>query len=511
MSFSDVQDSVLNTRNFTEYEYDAFGRRIETRQYLGDYTRNLYDGFSFDIIGKSVLQGSYPMALPEQKYRTPNRQSATSVTGSGTSPSGRNERGTDIDTRYRYIDDTPLVPIQEAGNNTNSSVSANGTKTRSRPNNEYVLYSYGEPVAIYNDNGTSYFGTDILGSVRSVTDKYGAVQADYSYDVFGNPYLGNLENNIGFGYCGKVYDVGTGLYDYGFRDYSPVSARFTTVDPVRDGANWFAYVVNDPVNWCDPFGLSATDSKSGGIIFSNDVFKNTNYGFTDFEFTAPTESNNNNTGSGYTLNAPGSSAVAGFSLGVGPYNSSQKNNGFSFANGAVLGHNDVYIGWQNEESRSSKLIKQGSIEFFIGMLLDNGAPFIGAAFAPVTGGSSIYAVPAIKAFGIVLQVDGAAKITSGSILAAVEEGSGGGKNGKKIKGNGNKGNELSQSAKDANKIDGNAEANKFARNKGYGDAHDLKEAYVGKKDVAKFDIYVNSTTKEEFLINKSKTIAIPIN
>lgn len=45
MSFSDVQDSVLNTRNFTEYAYDAFGRRIETKEYLGDYTRNLYDGF----------------------------------------------------------------------------------------------------------------------------------------------------------------------------------------------------------------------------------------------------------------------------------------------------------------------------------------------------------------------------------------------------------------------------------------------------------------------------------
>ena len=52
MSFSDVQDSVLNTRNFTEYAYDAFGRRIETKEYLGDYTRNLYDGFSFDVLGR---------------------------------------------------------------------------------------------------------------------------------------------------------------------------------------------------------------------------------------------------------------------------------------------------------------------------------------------------------------------------------------------------------------------------------------------------------------------------
>ena len=31
--------------------------------------------------------------------------------------------------------------------------------------------------------------------------------------------------------------------------------RFTTVDPIRDGANWFAYVNNDPVNYVDLWGL----------------------------------------------------------------------------------------------------------------------------------------------------------------------------------------------------------------------------------------------------------------
>ena len=163
--------------------------------------------------------------------------------------------GTEIGTRYRYIDDTPLVPLSEAAAGGGSSAAASGAKTRSRASSEYVLYSHGAPIAVNSDEGTSYFGTDILGSVRNVTDKYGAVQTSYDYDAFGSPYLGNLENDIGFGYCGKIYDVGTGLYDYGFRDYSPVSARFTTVDPIRDGSNWFAYVVNDPVNYVDPFGL----------------------------------------------------------------------------------------------------------------------------------------------------------------------------------------------------------------------------------------------------------------
>jgi hypothetical protein len=46
------------------------------------------------------------------------------------------------------------------------------------------------------------------------------------------------------------------LYNFGYRDYAPEAARFTTVDPIRDGSNWFAYVNNDPVNWIDLWGLA---------------------------------------------------------------------------------------------------------------------------------------------------------------------------------------------------------------------------------------------------------------
>ena len=54
------------------------------------------------------------------------------------------------------------------GANANEPVAA--AKTRSRPNAEYVLYARGEAVAMNSDDGVNYFGTDILGSVRSVTD-----------------------------------------------------------------------------------------------------------------------------------------------------------------------------------------------------------------------------------------------------------------------------------------------------------------------------------------------------
>jgi RHS repeat-associated protein len=77
---------------------------------------------------------------------------------------------------------------------------------------------------------------------------------------------------MNLGYTGKPYDTATGMYNYGYRDYAPEAARFTTVDPIRDGANWFAYVNNDPVNYVDPWGLacSASDYQTRGISLQLD-------------------------------------------------------------------------------------------------------------------------------------------------------------------------------------------------------------------------------------------------
>ena len=87
-----------------------------------------------------------------------------------------------------------------------------------------------------------------------------------SYDIFGSPYQKSgsflANDSLDFGYLGKPYNADTELYDYGFRDYSPNIARFTTVDPIRDGRNWYSYVVNDPVNYVDLWGLCSNDGKN---------------------------------------------------------------------------------------------------------------------------------------------------------------------------------------------------------------------------------------------------------
>jgi RHS repeat-associated protein len=136
-----------------------------------------------------------------------------------------------------------------------------------------ILYAKGEAVGMNRLNaddysgGTGYLGKDIMGSVRGIRNEYGQLEERYEYDAFGKPYKGDLNNGVGLGYTGKPYDTVTGMYNYGYRDYAPEVARFTTVDPIRDGTNWFAYVNNDPVNWIDPWGLSASDK----IITTHDV------------------------------------------------------------------------------------------------------------------------------------------------------------------------------------------------------------------------------------------------
>jgi RHS repeat-associated protein len=91
-----------------------------------------------------------------------------------------------------------------------------------------------------------------------VSNDYGSLEDRYEYDAFGKPYKGDLESGMNLGYTGKPYDAATGLYNYGYRDYKPEAARWTTVDPIRDGANWFSYVNGDPVNWVDRWGLAGS-------------------------------------------------------------------------------------------------------------------------------------------------------------------------------------------------------------------------------------------------------------
>jgi RHS repeat-associated protein len=225
-------------RVVSRYSYDGLGRRTLEREEGGETMRRLYDGLGFEEIraGATFSDGSFTT-----RY-------ATGVVR----PEAKDEG-----MRYRWLGET-ATGIR-GGNATGAVTTAKYTGIQA------VLYARGEAVgmnlasSVGSRGGSVYLGKDILGSVRSSSGEYGTLEDRYEYDAFGKPYKGNLGNGMSLGYTGKPYDTTTGLYNYGYRDYKPEAARFTTVDPVRDGANWFAYVNNDPVNWRDPWGLNPSD------------------------------------------------------------------------------------------------------------------------------------------------------------------------------------------------------------------------------------------------------------
>ena len=94
-----------------------------------------------------------------------------------------------------------------------------------------------------------------------------------------------VERGTEYLYTGSRLEPETGLADYGFRDYAPRRARFTTVDPIRDGTNWYAYVGGDPVNRVDLWGLSGGDLQATDTIYNVGV---TGFHYNQFVY-APVE------------------------------------------------------------------------------------------------------------------------------------------------------------------------------------------------------------------------------
>lgn len=109
--------------------------------------------------------------------------------------------------------------------------------------------------------------SDHLGSPRFIVDiATGKVKNEMNYDEFGNlidcKYLGLVP----FGFAGGLYDNDTGLVRFGVRDYDPMVGRWLSKDPIGfwgGQTNLYGYVMNDPINWIDPLGLSQEQIDDG--------------------------------------------------------------------------------------------------------------------------------------------------------------------------------------------------------------------------------------------------------
>ncbi len=123
-----------------------------------------------------------------------------------------------------------------------------------------------EPLAIKKGANIYYYHADGLGSIVALTDTTGSVVQTYSYDSFGH-MTKTTDVSQPYTYTGREHDPETGLYFYRARYYDPHAGRFLTRDPISfaGGINQYAYVLNNPVGYRDPFGLLFWISGPGGL------------------------------------------------------------------------------------------------------------------------------------------------------------------------------------------------------------------------------------------------------
>ncbi|MDP2940513.1 MAG: RHS repeat-associated core domain-containing protein [Candidatus Omnitrophota bacterium] len=280
------------TFSYFRYSYDKVGNRLSLRsrhypqaeqrfQYIYDATYQLTrvlgnqtHSYDYDSVGnREVVDGTTYSANNLNQYTVVGAQSFTYDANGNLTSDGTNTYTYDVENRLTSIEHPgSSIQYQYDGFGRRIKKDVNGEVTYFIYDGDQIIeerdasgilkatYTYGtgidEVLTMYRNAGTYYYHYDGLGSVTDITNQQGEVVESYRYDVYGLP---NQTSQIGnrFYFTGRELDEESGLYYFRERYYSSIIGRFLQRDPLGTlpDINVYRYVLNNPVNYIDPYGL----------------------------------------------------------------------------------------------------------------------------------------------------------------------------------------------------------------------------------------------------------------
>jgi RHS repeat-associated protein len=199
--------------------------------------------------------------------------------------------------------------VNEDDNCLSSSASEPEALCEAPPAESITRYEYTDnrvPSTMEHNNQTYHLLYNHQGSLRAVVDTNGTIVKELQYDSFGNITLDTNptlypkgtsslpQGAVSFGFAGGLYDEDTKLTRFGYRDYQAETGKWTAKDPIGfagGDTNLYGYVLGDPVNFVDPFGLyfwellTPTEFGPNEGIFIDKDGKKWNYNFETGERT----------------------------------------------------------------------------------------------------------------------------------------------------------------------------------------------------------------------------------
>ncbi|SIS10799.1 RHS repeat-associated core domain-containing protein [Microbacterium sp. RURRCA19A] len=122
----------------------------------------------------------------------------------------------------------------------------------------YVYGPTGTPVEQFGSGGSSrtYYFADTHGSTTELMNQAGTVTGTYAYSPWGS-VTAHTGTTIRIQFAGAYADSETGFLYLKARFYDPITALFTSVDPlVSKTLAAYLYATNNPLNHLDPLGLA---------------------------------------------------------------------------------------------------------------------------------------------------------------------------------------------------------------------------------------------------------------
>jgi RHS repeat-associated protein len=252
---------VTTTMGIARYRYDDLGNRTE-RTFPGEGTTSYHYDPATNRLSWSAGSGALPVGTlswtPAERIRETSDGAIYWYDGLGRRVA-KQLSAEMIDIVYHYDVSGRLLAE---------------TKPDGTPVREY-FYAADQLVAVHGCptinmsgcNVTQWYHADHLGSVRARTDVGGAVVASVAYQPWGETPASAKGPAL---FNSRPQDTGLGLYDLGARSYAPKIGRFVSADTVwsranPQGANAYAYVLNNPLKHTDPDGHVPWVVISGGI------------------------------------------------------------------------------------------------------------------------------------------------------------------------------------------------------------------------------------------------------